>query len=62
MDLLVEAKKEIDTYSKGGPISFSDLIQYAGELAFQFQKIISSLQIYHGYWYTQFVILWLLII
>ncbi|XP_039142494.1 thylakoid lumenal 29 kDa protein, chloroplastic [Dioscorea cayenensis subsp. rotundata] len=33
MDLLVEAKKEIDSYSKGGPISFSDLIQYAAQAA-----------------------------
>jgi len=28
--LLEEAKKEIDSYSKGGPISYTDLIQYAG--------------------------------
>lgn len=30
MNLLEEAKKEIDSYSKGGPISYADLIQYAG--------------------------------
>lgn len=30
MNLLEEAKKDIDSYSKGGPISFADLIQYAG--------------------------------
>lgn len=29
MNLLEEAKKEIDSYSKGGPISYADLIQYA---------------------------------
>ncbi|GMP84174.1 hypothetical protein CsSME_00037797 [Camellia sinensis var. sinensis] len=28
MNLLEEAKKEIDSYSKGGPISFADLIQF----------------------------------
>lgn len=30
LNLLEEAKKEIDSYSKGGPISYADLIQYAG--------------------------------
>jgi len=30
LDLLTEAKKEIDSKSKGGPISFADLIQFAG--------------------------------
>jgi hypothetical protein len=34
LDLLVEAEKEIDSYSKGGPISFADLIQFAGALYF----------------------------
>ncbi|THG14441.1 hypothetical protein TEA_014925 [Camellia sinensis var. sinensis] len=29
MNLLEEAKKEIDSYSKGGPIPFADLIQFA---------------------------------
>ncbi|KAF0892309.1 hypothetical protein E2562_014870 [Oryza meyeriana var. granulata] len=33
LDLLVEAKKEIDSYSKGGPISFADLIQFAAQSA-----------------------------
>ncbi|OVA18421.1 heme peroxidase [Macleaya cordata] len=33
LNLLEEAKKEIDSYSKGGPISFSDLIQYAAQSA-----------------------------
>ncbi|XWS27092.1 hypothetical protein CRYUN_Cryun26dG0086700 [Craigia yunnanensis] len=31
MSLLDEAKKEIDSYSKGGPISYADLIQYAAQ-------------------------------
>ncbi|KAL5214042.1 hypothetical protein ABZP36_003194 [Zizania latifolia] len=33
LDLLIEAKKEIDSYSKGGPISFADLIQFAAQSA-----------------------------
>ncbi|XP_015692138.1 thylakoid lumenal 29 kDa protein, chloroplastic [Oryza brachyantha] len=33
LDLIVDAKKEIDSYSKGGPISFSDLIQFAAQSA-----------------------------
>ncbi|KAF3445917.1 hypothetical protein FNV43_RR11094 [Rhamnella rubrinervis] len=33
LDLLEEAKKEIDSYSKGGPISFADLIQFGGQAA-----------------------------
>uniref|UniRef100_A0A0D9W903 Plant heme peroxidase family profile domain-containing protein n=1 Tax=Leersia perrieri TaxID=77586 RepID=A0A0D9W903_9ORYZ len=33
LDLVVEAKKEIDSYSKGGPIAFADLIQYAAQSA-----------------------------
>ncbi|WOL04343.1 thylakoid lumenal 29 kDa protein, chloroplastic [Canna indica] len=33
LDLLLEAKKEIDSYSKGGPISYADLIQYAAQSA-----------------------------
>lgn len=28
--LLDDAKKEIDSYSKGGPVSYADLIQCAG--------------------------------
>lgn len=35
MNLLEEAKKEIDSYSKGGPISYADLIQYAGYAFYQ---------------------------
>ncbi|XAR62134.1 L-ascorbate peroxidase [Bertholletia excelsa] len=33
LNLLKEAKKEIDLFSKGGPISFADLIQYAAQSA-----------------------------
>jgi len=33
LDLLTEAKKEIDSKSKGGPISFADLIQFAAQSA-----------------------------
>lgn len=30
--LIEEAKKEIDSFSKGGPISYADLIQLAGDI------------------------------
>ncbi|KAL3514210.1 hypothetical protein ACH5RR_026927 [Cinchona calisaya] len=33
LNLLDEAKKEIDSYSKGGPISYADLIQFAAQSA-----------------------------
>ncbi|KAH7567717.1 hypothetical protein ACOSP7_010187 [Xanthoceras sorbifolium] len=33
LDLLEEAKKEIDSYSKGGPVSYADLIQSAAQSA-----------------------------
>nr|XP_010933064.1 thylakoid lumenal 29 kDa protein, chloroplastic isoform X1 [Elaeis guineensis] len=33
LNLLVEAKRDIDSYSKGGPISFADLIQFAAQAA-----------------------------
>ncbi|KHN35490.1 Thylakoid lumenal 29 kDa protein, chloroplastic [Glycine soja] len=33
MNLLEEAKKEIDSYSKGGPISYADLIHFAAQSA-----------------------------
>lgn len=39
LDLLVEAKKEIDSKSKGGPISFADLIQFAGNCYFVLQRL-----------------------
>ena len=32
LNLLTEAKREIDSYSKGGPIAFADLIQYGGNV------------------------------
>ncbi|KAK1274252.1 hypothetical protein QJS04_geneDACA012237 [Acorus gramineus] len=31
MNLLEEAKKDIDSYSKGGPISYADLVQFAAQ-------------------------------
>ncbi|KAK9911653.1 hypothetical protein M0R45_035549 [Rubus argutus] len=34
LNLVEEAKKEIDSYSNGGPISYSDLIQYAAQRKF----------------------------
>ncbi|KAF3321577.1 thylakoid lumenal protein [Carex littledalei] len=33
LGLVEEAKKEIDSYSKGGPISYADLIQFAAQSA-----------------------------
>ncbi|RZC73940.1 hypothetical protein C5167_049425 [Papaver somniferum] len=33
LNFLEETKKEIDAYSKGGPISYADLIQYAAQSA-----------------------------
>ncbi|KAL6001815.1 Thylakoid lumenal 29 kDa protein, chloroplastic [Asimina triloba] len=33
LSFLEEAKKEIDSYSKGGPLSFADLIQFAAQSA-----------------------------
>ncbi|KQJ84404.1 thylakoid lumenal 29 kDa protein, chloroplastic isoform X3 [Brachypodium distachyon] len=33
LDMLTDAKKEIDSYSKGGPIAFADLIQIAAQQA-----------------------------
>lgn len=33
MNLLEELKKEIDAFSKGGPLSYADLIQFAGRAA-----------------------------
>lgn len=33
LNLLTEAKKEIDSYSKGGPLAFADLIQYGAQAA-----------------------------
>ncbi|XP_074568187.1 thylakoid lumenal 29 kDa protein, chloroplastic isoform X2 [Curcuma longa] len=44
LNLLVEAKKEIDSYSKGGPISFADLIQYAAQSAIKKTFIDSAIK------------------
>ncbi|KAG6524265.1 thylakoid lumenal 29 kDa protein, chloroplastic-like isoform X1 [Zingiber officinale] len=44
LDLLVDAKKEIDSYSKGGPISFADLIQYAAQSALKKTFIDSAIK------------------
>lgn len=33
LNFLEEAKKEIDSYSKAGPIAYADLIQFAGQVA-----------------------------
>ncbi|CAO2834316.1 unnamed protein product [Amaranthus hypochondriacus] len=44
LDLLVEAKKEIDSYSKGGPIAFSDLIQFAAQTAVKSTFLASAIR------------------
>lgn len=44
MNLLEEAKKEIDSYSKGGPISFADLIQYAAQSAVKTTFLASAIR------------------
>lgn len=44
MNLLEEAKKEIDLYSKCGPISFADLIQYAGQSAIKSTFLASAIR------------------
>ncbi|XP_030542757.1 thylakoid lumenal 29 kDa protein, chloroplastic [Rhodamnia argentea] len=44
MNLLEEAKKEIDSYSKGGPISYADLIQYAAESAVKATFLASAIR------------------
>ncbi|KAL6317590.1 hypothetical protein AAG906_030343 [Vitis piasezkii] len=44
LNLLEESKKEIDSYSKGGPISFSDLIQYAAQSAVKSTFIASAVR------------------
>lgn len=55
MDLLVEAKKEIDSYSKGGPIAFADLIQFAGVTYFG-HNFTSTCVILPNWLYFTFVI------
>ncbi|KDO81042.1 hypothetical protein CISIN_1g029503mg [Citrus sinensis] len=44
MNLLEEAKKDIDSYSKGGPISFADLIQYAAQSAVKTTFLASAIR------------------
>ncbi|XP_065047302.1 thylakoid lumenal 29 kDa protein, chloroplastic-like [Musa acuminata AAA Group] len=44
LDLIMEAKKGIDTYSKGGPISFADLIQYAAQASIKKTFLDSAIQ------------------
>ncbi|XP_038715503.1 thylakoid lumenal 29 kDa protein, chloroplastic [Tripterygium wilfordii] len=44
MSLLEEAKKEIDSYSKGGPISYADLIQYAAQSAIKATFLASAIR------------------
>ncbi|CAK7347184.1 unnamed protein product [Dovyalis caffra] len=44
LNLVEEAKKEIDSYSKGGPISFADLIQYAGQSAIKATFLASAIR------------------
>ncbi|KDP41418.1 hypothetical protein JCGZ_15825 [Jatropha curcas] len=44
LNLLEEVKKEIDSYSKGGPISFADLIQYAAQSALKSTFLASAIR------------------
>ncbi|KAJ8772082.1 hypothetical protein K2173_027259 [Erythroxylum novogranatense] len=44
MNLLEDAKKEIDSYSKGGPISYADLIQYAAQSAIKATFLASAIR------------------
>ncbi|PON46773.1 Ascorbate peroxidase [Parasponia andersonii] len=44
LSLLEEAKKEIDFYSKGGPISFADLIQSAAQSATKCTFLASAIR------------------
>ncbi|XP_028757402.1 thylakoid lumenal 29 kDa protein, chloroplastic isoform X1 [Neltuma alba] len=44
LNLLEEAKKEIDSYSKGGPISFADLIQSAAQSAVKATFLASAIR------------------
>ncbi|CAN6980006.1 unnamed protein product [Brassica oleracea var. botrytis] len=42
--LIEEAKKEIDSFSKGGPISYADLIQLAGQAAVKATFLTSAIR------------------
>ncbi|XP_077244731.1 ascorbate peroxidase 4 isoform X1 [Tasmannia lanceolata] len=44
LSLLEEAKKEIDSYSKAGPLSFADLIQYAAQSALKNTFLASAIR------------------
>lgn len=44
LNLLEEAKKEIDSNSKGGPISYADLIQYAAQSALKATFLASAIR------------------
>ncbi|XP_059453718.1 thylakoid lumenal 29 kDa protein, chloroplastic [Corylus avellana] len=44
LNLLEEAKKEIDSYSKGGPISYADLIQFAAQGAVKATFLASAIR------------------
>ncbi|XP_057504309.1 thylakoid lumenal 29 kDa protein, chloroplastic isoform X1 [Actinidia eriantha] len=44
LNLIEEAKKEIDSYSKGGPISFADLIQFAAQSAVKSTFLASAIR------------------
>ncbi|KAE8099946.1 hypothetical protein FH972_017889 [Carpinus fangiana] len=44
LNLLEEAKKEIDSYSKGGPISYADLIQFAAQSAVKATFLASAIR------------------
>ncbi|KAK6938122.1 hem peroxidase, partial [Dillenia turbinata] len=44
LSLLEEAKKEIDSYSKGGPLSYADLIQFAGQAATKATFLASAIR------------------
>ncbi|XP_058747761.1 thylakoid lumenal 29 kDa protein, chloroplastic [Vicia villosa] len=44
LNFIEEAKKEIDSYSKGGPISYADLIQYAAQSATKATFLASAIR------------------
>nr|AFF18848.1 APX [Dimocarpus longan] len=44
LDSLEEVKKEIDSYSKGGPIAYADLIQYAAQSAAKATFLASAIR------------------
>ncbi|KAA0038694.1 thylakoid lumenal 29 kDa protein [Cucumis melo var. makuwa] len=44
LSLIEEAKKEIDSYSKGGPISYSDLIQLAAQSGIKSTFLASAIR------------------